>query len=45
MRYFHWLGHEHHAAKREELEREQCALDAERLAALHGLVIEEGDDG
>lgn len=41
MKYFFHLGHEHHAAKREQQEREQRAIDEARLAAFACPVVEE----
>lgn len=40
---FFWLGHDAHAAKREQQEREQKAIDEARLAAFACPVVE--DDG
>lgn len=44
MKFFHWLGHDHHAAKREELEREQRAIDEARAIAALCPVVEDGED-
>lgn len=43
MKYFHWLGHDAHAAKREHLEREQRAVDEARAIAPLCPTVE--DDG
>lgn len=45
MTYFHWLGHDHHAAKREQLEREQRAIDEARAIAANCPVLADDDDG
>lgn len=43
LRFFMWLGHDHHAAKREHLERQQRAVDEARAIALLCPTVE--DDG
>lgn len=42
-KFFMWLGHDHHTAKRELIESEQRAIDEARLLAVSCPVIE--DDG
>ena len=44
MRFYHWLGYDHHQARREQEEREQRAIDEARIAAVRCPLVDDTED-